>query len=111
MMEAREVFQACQNVLGHDARATIHVNLEGSVSVRLQFNKRTTWDLRKCRLRIERDRLFKFSDYGGSQRAEEDAISRAGAFRANAARILSMVTVSRAILSRRCLAPLTLASL
>ena len=42
MMEAREVFQACQNVLGHDARATIHVNLEGSVSVRLQFNKETT---------------------------------------------------------------------
>ncbi|TBU48099.1 hypothetical protein BD309DRAFT_950285 [Dichomitus squalens] len=75
MMEAREAFQACQSALGYDARATIQMNLEG--------------------LRIERDRLLKFSDYGGSQRTEEDALSRAEVFRANAARIPRVQTARR----------------
>ncbi len=46
------------------------------------------------RLRIERDRLYKFSDYGGSQQAEEGALSRAEAYRTNATRTHRMVTVS-----------------
>ncbi|KAM5533188.1 hypothetical protein V8D89_013144 [Ganoderma adspersum] len=75
MTEARDVFHACQHALGHETRTTIQVNLEG--------------------LRIERDGLYKFSDYRGSQQAEEGAVSRAEAYRINATRVHAMVTAAR----------------
>ncbi|KAI0744008.1 hypothetical protein C8Q80DRAFT_874354 [Daedaleopsis nitida] len=74
MTEASELFRGCQPSLSYEKRRSIQGHLDG--------------------LRIERDRLGKFSDYGGSQTAETDAISRAEAFQDNASRVRAMVAVS-----------------
>lgn len=93
MTEARDVFHACQHALGHETRTTIQVNLEGLAPFLLLCANTSLTKL--LRLRIERDGLHKFSDYRGSQQAEEGAVSRAEAYRTNATRAHAMVTVSR----------------
>ncbi|KAI0709597.1 hypothetical protein C8T65DRAFT_197799 [Cerioporus squamosus] len=75
MTEAQEVFHSCQRSLSYEKRRNIQEHLDG--------------------LRIERDRLGKFSDFAGSQRAETDALSRAETFRTNASRVRAMAAQAR----------------
>lgn len=60
-----------------------------------------------ARLRIERDRLGKFSDYGGLQKVEEDAVSRAEVFMENASRVRAMAAVSSSCRASSCCSNLT----
>ncbi|RPD78659.1 hypothetical protein L226DRAFT_299575 [Lentinus tigrinus ALCF2SS1-7] len=75
MNEAQDVFQSCQRSLSHEKRRSIQGHLDG--------------------LRIERDRLGKFSDFAGSQGAEMDGLSRAETFRTNASRVRAMAAQAR----------------
>ncbi|RDX54905.1 hypothetical protein OH76DRAFT_1552188 [Lentinus brumalis] len=75
MTEAQEVFHSCQRSLSYEKRRNIQEHLDG--------------------LRIEREKLGKFSDHTGSLKAELDALSRAETFRTNASRARAMAAQAR----------------